>query len=68
MGTGRLIDARAGRLCTCCNKPKPKTPRPHCPSPTCTWWKCEICGAFNDPAGANSRTLRDGSKRPENTR
>lgn len=61
----RPIDPRAGVLCTSCNRRRDEMlkARRHCPSKTCTWWRCTVCGAVNDETGANDKTMRDGSPR-----
>lgn len=56
-------DPRAGKLCTACNAVRLDTSRPHCTSPTCTWWRCAKCGAHNSATGANDKTNRDGTVR-----
>ncbi|WP_169165149.1 hypothetical protein [Cellulomonas taurus] len=48
------VDARAGKVCSNCNYRRQIDNRKHCPSRTCTWWKCLRCGASNDEAGRNS--------------
>ena len=71
MTTPTPVDARAGVMCSNCNKPKPKPPAPlrlHCPSPTCTWWKCTGCAANNDPQGRNDKTDLSGNPKDGSAR
>lgn len=53
------------QACSACKTPHPgiELVRNHCPSPTCTWWRCPSCKAANTPTGANDRTQRDGTPR-----
>jgi len=63
----RPTDPRAGALCTACNRARSLGTAKHCDSPSCPWWKCERCGASNDPTGANDSTDRSGNTRPNTT-
>lgn len=53
------------KACSACSTAHPGEglTKPHCPSPTCTWWRCPTCKASNSPTGANDKTNRDGTPR-----